>query len=1244
MANYSADYSDKTIAIIGMACKFPGASSKADFWKNQRDCRNQISIIPQDRWQWENVHGDPIREAARSCSKWGAFMQDIELFDPSYFNISPSEAELMDPQHRIFLQAVWDAIFDAGYTPETVKKSKLGVFVGVQFQEYQKLIDTESVLSARVCTGNAQTMLANRVSYLLDVTGPSESIDTSCSSSLVALQHAVSAIRNGSCDWAIVGGANLMLVPDVHIMGSQLGVLSPTGNCRPLDADADGYVRGEGVGAILLKSVKRAVEDDDYIYALVKGVATNHGGKAISLTAPSSTAQHDVMQTAIQDAGVNVEDISYVEMHATGTVVGDPSEYSAIKRILNPVSQISRLNDFTQMPCVLASVKSNIGHLEAASGMAGIINTALAISYRWIPGMSSFSSVNSGIDLRGTRFQISSDGRPWLVKDEHANRHAIVNSFGFGGTNGAVILSEFQGKTTEERVVSDDNYMIPISVATVSHLEIYCRRLLDAINVYIDAVDDNFKLSDLVNTLCNGRQTRPERRIIRTQTLSGLIDALQSIVDGRYSESVFSAENCHHFSNFPKFASQWLNDGTAVWPAFPGARKIPLPAVPWTQRPYWYKQRNIGNKADDLAGEAYVYLRPVWNKLNTRAIPPIQKNEIGKNVLLLGHNASELYVLEKRISERGERLLVRSVVLDDISELNNDIEEKFRASDAFRRLYASGFQPDAIIVLSASEHWSGSISGDTLNSEMQHLFLLTKNLLSCFFRNSLNLTYIVNELAITQPGAAALSAFAKSVYLENNRFIFNILFSGRTNNEEDVGNILSQIKSEPDILPSTDIVGQAGTQKLGIETFNLSEANESVEPVELREGGIYVIPGGAGELGQRFSLELVNRYKAKVILLGRAPFDGERLKLINSLESETKGRGDLRYLQCDLSSLEETKQAVEKIRGWHGRIDGVISMTTAHSDSFVFNKTWLDFRNTMNSKVAATVNLDLATADLNLDFFAIFSSQAAMGIAGGSDYAYGCEFQNAFSQWRSSLTRKNERSGRSVSINWSRWKWDKHVSDKFDHWALGLGYQFIEMEAGFECFERILRSKVVCVYALHGDREKILNSLSLPHAMLNKEASQLRWEDSSALSVHDIDHEINALSDEELLILARELNIDISSEEKDLQNSTEFPDESTTESAQSLKSLQKQEDEGLMGIRRRIENVLKHHLGLESLSLQTDFPSVGVDSIIAVDVVIALEAELGVELNPTWLFEHPTIQSLADRIFSLVENRREITA
>uniref|UniRef100_UPI0013923D9A type I polyketide synthase n=1 Tax=Paenibacillus maysiensis TaxID=1155954 RepID=UPI0013923D9A len=400
----------REVAIVGIAGRFPGAKNTQEFWNNLNAGLNSISVIPQDRWKWEDVYGDPQKEENKTNSKWGGFIEEVDRFDPLFFGISPKEANFIDPQHRLFLETVWQVIENAGYSPKSLSGRKIGVYAGVSKNDYAELMGEN--ISAFVSTGTVHSILANRVSYFFNFRGPSEAVDTACSSSLVALHNAVRDIREGECEAAIVGGVNALLSPRMYISHAKSGMLSVDGQCKTFDASANGYVRGEGVAALFLKPLDKAVEDRDNILGVIKATAINHGGRSNFLTAPNVTAQSEVVYTALQRSEADPRNISYIEAHGTGTPLGDPIEINALKKAYGQYYEERGLQP-RENSCLLGSVKTNIGHLESAAGMASIIKVLLAMKHGVLPELLNFTEINPYISFEGSPFGLVTAPTAW---------------------------------------------------------------------------------------------------------------------------------------------------------------------------------------------------------------------------------------------------------------------------------------------------------------------------------------------------------------------------------------------------------------------------------------------------------------------------------------------------------------------------------------------------------------------------------------------------------------------------------------------------------------------------------------------------------------------------------------------------------------------------------------------------------------------------------------------------------------
>ncbi|WP_414449356.1 beta-ketoacyl synthase N-terminal-like domain-containing protein [Burkholderia sp. 22PA0099] len=418
------------IAVIGIGCRFPGASDTQAFWQLIDAGHDGIREIPAARLAARTFDLKPDHLAP---TRWGGFLDEVDRFDASFFGISPLEAQRMDPQQRLLLETAWHAFEDAGIAPASVAGTQTGVFVGISTHDYDGFQAQDGDgLNVYAATGSAASIAANRLSYFLDANGPSLAIDTACSSSLVAVHHACASLRRGESTLALAGGVNLILSSDSGRPFAQGGMLSPTGHCRAFDAEANGYVRGEGCGVVVLKRLADALRDGDPVRAVIAGSAMMQDGRSNGLVAPNGQAQARLIRRAFDAAGVAPNQVGYVEAHGTGTVLGDPIELNALKGV------------FGSARCRVGSVKSQIGHLEAAAGIAGLIKAVLALEHGVVPAQRHYRAPNPHCPLDGTGLSIPTERQTW-TSGPGERRHAGVSSFGFGGTLCHVVLAEAPG-------------------------------------------------------------------------------------------------------------------------------------------------------------------------------------------------------------------------------------------------------------------------------------------------------------------------------------------------------------------------------------------------------------------------------------------------------------------------------------------------------------------------------------------------------------------------------------------------------------------------------------------------------------------------------------------------------------------------------------------------------------------------------------------------------------------------------
>lgn len=515
-------YKDRTgegVAIVGMGCKLPGGASNPEkFWELLSGGKDAICPIPRDRWDIDAYyHPDPNVPGKMNIKEGGFLQEDVSAFDARFFGISSREAVELDPQQRYVLEVSWEALEYGGIAPDSLRGSKTGVFMGVIGSDYTKLPRTVDYLNGHTATGSLGSTLSGRVSYTLGLQGPAITLDTACSSSLVAIHLACSSIHNGECSTALAGGVNLIFSPFPYIMINKMNALSPDSRCKSFDESANGYVRSEGCGVLVLKKLSDAVKDGNTIFAVIKGSAVNQDGESSGLTVPNGLAQKQVIEECITNSAVSPDSIGFIETHGTGTPLGDPIEIKAITDIFG-----KRAKD---NPLILGAVKSNIGHLEAASGVAGVIKIILSLNKQLIPGNIHFFKINPRIKLENTNILIADKEVPWQHKNKP--RYAGISSFGFSGTNSHIIIGDYEKQKSEPG--EEKNY--PFNLLTISTknrdtlfktAETYLTYLMEHPGVHI---------RDFCHTINIGRAKQTERAVLIAGTTEELQVKLQQFIE-----------------------------------------------------------------------------------------------------------------------------------------------------------------------------------------------------------------------------------------------------------------------------------------------------------------------------------------------------------------------------------------------------------------------------------------------------------------------------------------------------------------------------------------------------------------------------------------------------------------------------------------------------------------------------------------------------------------------------------------
>ncbi|WP_437786876.1 type I polyketide synthase [Sorangium sp. So ce1097] len=513
------------VAIVGVGCRFPGkVDDPESFWRLLVEGRDAIIDVPPERWDVDAYYSPELMTRLSMSTRWGGFIERVDEFDPEFFSMSHSEACTTDPQQRLLLEVTWEALERAGLSATQLAGTETGVFVGASGADYFLMMKYPP---PRGCLGVAMSILANRISHFFDFRGPSMMVDTACSSAAVAVDLACQALRSGTCQLAVAGGVNLISSPVATISASHAGMMSPDGRCKVFDERANGYVRSEGCGVVILKRLSDALASRDPIEAVILGSAVNQDGRTGIITAPNHAAQRAVIQQALRNAGRTPEDVTYIETHGTGTNLGDPIEVESLGHAF-PARPDGK-------PCALGAVKANIGHTEAAAGMAGLIKLVLSLKHRVIPPVAHFRKLNPHISLEGTPFIIPTSAQPW--SSDGTARVGGVSSFAFGGTNTHIVVEEApppepspSGGTLWTR------HLLPLSARREQALREMARRYAKHL-----ADHPGLSFSDVCYTAATGRVHFRHRLVVNASTCEEAREQLLAYAERGQAPGVLGA-------------------------------------------------------------------------------------------------------------------------------------------------------------------------------------------------------------------------------------------------------------------------------------------------------------------------------------------------------------------------------------------------------------------------------------------------------------------------------------------------------------------------------------------------------------------------------------------------------------------------------------------------------------------------------------------------------------------------------
>lgn len=1184
------------IAIIGLTGSYPKAGTIAEYWENLKQGIDCITEIPKERWDYQKYYESDKHTPGKAYCKWGGFIDDVDKFDPLFFNISPREAELMDPQERLFLETVWNTVEDAGYNRYSLQKAfggKVGVFVGVMYGEYQLLNELDNHNGDRSVAVSSYGSIANRVSYIFDFHGPSMAIDTLCSSSLTALHLAVESIKRGECRAAIAGGVNISLHPVKYILQSQLSMSSTDGRCRSFGEGGDGFVPGEGVGAVLLKPLSQAVQDGDQIYGVIKGSSINHGGKTNGYTVPNPIAQSDLVSETFERAAINPRTISYVEAHGTGTSLGDPIEIAGLSR------SFAEYTDEKQY-CSIGSVKSNMGHLESAAGIAGLTKVLLQMKYKQLVPSLHSKKLNPNINFEITPFYVQQELTQWNRPEVEINgktltypRRASINSMGAGGSNACIILEDYEAPLKDPVEQNQGLYIIILSAKNQKRLVEYVQLMLNAVQE--QQITDN-NLTDVAYTLQVGREPMEERLAIIVDSVRGLEEKLKSFLEGRNDiadlfcgkvrqdkETVDVFETDEDLQKavdawiakgkYTKLLNFWVRGLFFDWNKLYGEYKpnrISLPTYPFARESYWHpgvKARESGSteaavsmiEQNGSLQRKTTFLKKHWEP---RQLGPARKLN-GKVAIF---TTDETEGLAKQLCGHLTNGCILNI--NDIISTLQQPEEEWKRFDGCVDITGCGSN------VSQSMEWMTWLQQLIENGNRNGLMLLcvTKGLES--YQNS----------GINLSGAlrAGFYRMLQSEYSHVRSRHMDIESS--TDDQALVEQIASEFLTD---CEDTEVVYRNGIC-YGASLMGIDEQHDKNQSLVFPEDHVLWITGGTRGIGYLCAQHFVNRYGVKrLVLIGREPLPPreqwdsykeintsvyQKIQAIQALEAQGAQIQVLSVPLTDERALQESLQEVKRTMGSTGGVIHCAGLADFENPAFI-RKSTDGIKQVLDPKVTGLDVLYKSFFNEPLRFFVLFSSVSGiiptLGV-GQSDYAMANAYMDYFAEAHNDACP-------IVSIQWPNWK-ETGMGEVKSRFYDETGLLSITNAEGLQLLDHILAEKIGPV------------------------------------------------------ILPAVVNLDLWKPWQLMQRKTRV-EYSTVQSRRSL-PVKMLETAGELenSAQTWLRNVLSRELKIDATNLEADLPfqDYGMDSILLAQVIKRMDRELGnTALDPSAFIENPTIRTLA---------------
>lgn len=1240
--------SKKDIAIIGMAGRFAEADSIEDYWNILKMGKDCIRNIPETRktdsdaflsFQGVNTEDIKYRELG--------YLNEIDKFDYKFFNISPKEASFMDPRQRLFLETVWGTIEDAGYGGGRLAETNTGVFAScgddlvLDYKTLIYLVAPEMLVSSM--PGNLRSIVASRISYLLDLNGPSLMVDTACSSSLVAVHLACQALKNRDCEYAIAGGVDLSLLTTMGNVKDSIGIESSNGRSKTFDDSADGTGGGEGVVAILLKPLAKAVADGDNIHGVIKGSAYNQDGRTIGITAPSPLAQEKVITKAWKDAGINPETISYIEAHGTGTDLGDPIEVEGIQRAFRNYTSRKQF-------CAIGSVKTNIGHLNSSAGLAGLVKCVLSLKNGKIPASLHFNTPNKKIDFENSPVYVNTRLTELEVSDTPARFG--VSAFGLSGTNCHVVLEQYKGEVTQrtKNISEARTQIFALSAKSQASL----KKLVEKYQAFFEDSGDTI-LEDICFTANTGRGHYNYRIAIPCNSVDDLKQKLRTVSVTRFDDitpvgvyfgnykiipynkpikekgELFESDK-HNLDEYAAeklsqiidksyensfdslievLCSLYVQGADVKWEVLYSqnrVRKVSLPTYPFGRDRCWVEIPEV-NKADINENIEEFFHKCEWQVskqenctmsegIKEKILIFMDEKGIGKK-LAAALRESGNDVIEVSIGESYE---VQDEYTYFISENPGDYDKLFSTSDCkdINRIVHL-----MSITNSCSEVCTIRDLRLKLDKGVYSIFYIIKALSNNKIRTDIRIHLVsenANEVTGREkniyPENSALYGFGKSIQGEYSNLQCSCIDIDENNIS--VEQLISEIYADRNMYITSYREGiryECGFRRLEIKS-GLEINSESENGIEIKTEGVYLITGGLGGIGFEICKHLARKSLINIALIGRSDLtkyqgngtgsnNAEIYERLNEIKDLTSKGANIFYVSADVSSLEDMQLLINDLRKKYGRINGIIHSAGVAGEGFIIRKEEKEIAGVLAPKVLGTWILDNLTRQDAPDFFILFSSITSIFSGGGqSDYTAANSYIDSYAAY-ANRTGQNK----VLSINWATWK------------QVGMAVNYgVNYDGIFKALNTVTAIRCFDTAVSSGQARVIIGK---PDYELNRNY----WEAQRFIKLSD---HIKVRQEPDT-ILQKEV---IANKEYEVEISGKNPEDISENEKITAK-------------------IWAEYMGLKEINVYDDFYEMGGDSIVATKIVNKIKEILSKNVLVSDLLDNPTVTGFTSYIEEL---------